>query len=145
MADELAASWPDDLPTGPIHADLFPDNVLFDGERVSGVIDPYFACDGLLAYDLAVAMNAWALEHPDGADEARAEALRGGYEAVRPLCPSERAGLPRLRAGAALRFYLTRAEDVRRRQASDLVKVKDPLPYLALARHHAGRKKEGSP
>ena len=119
-----------------------PDNVLFAGEALTGIIDPYFACDGLLAYDLAVAMNAFAREHPGGHDEARAHALRAGYEAVRGLTPAEAAGLPTLRRGAALRFFLTRAEDARRRAASDLVKVKNPLPYLVLARHQ-GREREG--
>ena len=143
MAERLAASWPRGLPVGPIHADLFPDNVLFAGDALSGIIDPYFASDGPLAYDLAVAMNAWMQEHPSGPDPARAAALRVGYEAVRPLTREERAALPRLRCGAALRFFLTRAEDALARTASDLVKVKDPLPYLALARHQARAAEEG--
>ena len=136
-ARAVAKGWPDHLPVGPIHTDLFPDNVLFEGSRVSGVIDPYFACDGPLAYDLAVAMNAFAQEHPGGFDPARGRALRRGYETVRPLLAAERAALPRLAQGAALRFYLTRLEDAQHRTASALVTVKDPLPYLALARHHA--------
>ena len=130
----VRGAWPEGLPHGAIHADLFPDNVLFAGEALTGIIDPYFACDGLLAYDLAVALNAWANEHPQGYDEARATALRAGYEAERPLSAEEAAALPALRRGAALRFYLTRAEDAARRTASDLVKVKDPLPYWTLVR-----------
>ena len=137
-ARQLHAAWPEGLPGGPIHADLFPDNVLFEGDVLSGIIDPYFSCDGLLAYDLAVAMNAFANEHPDGYDEARAAALRKGYEGRRALTLDEAAALPGLRRGAALRFYLTRAEDAARRTASDLVKVKDPLPYWTLLRQGFG-------
>lgn len=131
----LAASWPD-LPRGTIHADLFPDNVLFEGDAVSGIIDLYFACTDALAYDLAVALAAWTPEVWTGApDPANAWALRAGYESVRPLAPVEADALPRLIEGAAYRFFLTRAEDWLAPRASVQGRVKDPLPFLALARH----------
>ena len=137
----LAEAWPGGLPTATIHADLFPDNVLFRdaGPRapeVSGIIDLYFACTDALAYDLAVAMAAWTPEARAGApDPANARALRAGYEAVRPLTPAETDALPRLIEGAAWRFFLTRAEDWLSPRRGELGRIKDPLPFLALARH----------
>ena len=133
--DALARDWPD-LPCGTIHADLFPDNVLFEDDAVSGIIDLYFACTDLLAYDLAVAMAAWTPETwTDAPDPANARALRSGYEAVRPLSKAEAASLPRLIEGAAYRFFLTRAEDWLAPRASVQGRIKDPLPFLGLARH----------
>jgi homoserine kinase type II len=130
----LVADWPTDLPRGTIHADLFPDNVLFDGATVSGLIDFYFACTDFLAYDIAVAMNAWT---PEGSLEpAHAEAFLGGYEQRRRLAAEERAALPLLLAGSAMRFFLTRAYDAANQVPGSLVRVKDPRPYLDLVRHH---------
>ena len=126
------------VPTGTIHADLFPDNVLFEGDEVSGIIDLYFACTDALAYDLAVAIAAWTPETTGTPDPANARALRAGYEAVRPLDGAEAASLPRMIEGAAWRFFLTRAEDWLAPRKSVQGRTKDPLPFLALARHTGG-------
>lgn len=128
--DELLRRWPADLPRGAIHADLFPDNVLFLGENVSGLIDFYFAATDLRAYDLAVMHVAWAFD--PASDLLRpdiAEALQAGYETVRRLAPAERAALPLLARGAALRFLLTRAWDWLNTPAGALVARKDPLAF----------------
>ena len=135
---ELARHWPRGLPDGVIHADLFPDNVFFIGERLSGLIDFYFACTDALAYDLAVCLNAWCFT-PDGAfDPARGAALLTGYTAVRPLSPGEIAALPLLARGSALRFLLTRLVDWLNVPPGALVKPKDPLEYFRKLRFHRG-------
>jgi homoserine kinase type II len=137
----LSALWPRALPTGLIHADLFPDNVLFTGDTVSGLIDFYFACTDFLAYDLAVMLNAWCFE-PLGRefDITRGRALLAGYQSVRPLGSAEQAALPLLARGAALRFYLTRLIDWQVPSDGALVRKKDPREYSArLAFHRAAR------
>lgn len=123
--------WPRDLPRATIHADLFPDNVLMMGDEVTGLIDFYFACTDLRAYDLAVMHTAWAFE-PSGAccDAAVGRALVDGYASAFPLSPDERAALPVLARGACLRFLLTRAWDWLNTPAGALVTRKDPLAYL---------------
>jgi len=130
---ELAAvcqSWPADLPRSVIHADLFPDNVLMLGDRVSGLIDFYFACTDITAYDVAVTHAAWCFD-ASGAqfDPAVSAALLAGYEAVRPLSTAERAALPLLARGAALRFLSTRAFDWLNTPAGALVTRKDPMAF----------------
>ncbi len=138
IADELAfleANWPEGLPEGLIHADLFPDNVFFDGGEVSGVIDFYFACTDFFIYDLALALNAWAA----ASKIWNAEAARGfikAYEGVRPLSPTERAALPVCLRGASLRILLTRLYDWLHRAPGAIVKVKDPLEYRDLLLFH---------
>jgi len=126
----LAAQWPADLPRGVIHADLFPDNVLMRGDTVTGLIDFYFACTDLLAYDVAVTHAAWCF---DGAgrnfNPAISAALLEGYESVRPLSDAERAALPLLARGAALRFTMSRAYDWLNTPADALVVKKDPLAF----------------
>ncbi len=131
----LGAHWPSEAPKGLIHADLFPDNVFFDGGRVSGVIDFYFSCTDYFVYDLALTLNAWAAA---GApfDEARARALIAGYEEMRPLSAAEKAALPVCLRGASLRILLTRLHDFLHRIDGALVKVKDPLEYHALLLRH---------
>ena len=125
----ITAGWPEGLPTGVIHADYFPDNVFFAGGKFAGAIDFYFACVDALAYDIAVALNAWCFE-PDGSfNITSARALVAGYEAVRPLSDAERAALPILAHGAAMRFFLTRLHDWGATPAGALVKPKDPLEY----------------
>ncbi|MCR5877403.1 homoserine kinase [Phenylobacterium sp. J367] len=125
----LAARWPKGLPEGVIHADFFPDNVFFKGGQFAGAIDFYFACNDAFAYDIAVALNAWCFE-PDGSfNITAARAMVAGYEAVRPLGDAERAALPVLAHGAALRFFLTRLHDWYATPAGALVKPKDPLEY----------------
>ena len=125
----LEGAWPRDLPGGVIHADLFTDNVFFIGDRLSGLIDFYFACTDAFAYDLAICLNAWCFS-PDGAfDRAMGAALIAGYEAVRPLVAAEVAALPILCRGAALRFMLTRLVDWLNVPPGALVKPKDPRDY----------------
>jgi homoserine kinase type II len=141
--EALGRAWPRDLPEGVIHADLFPDNVFFVDGAFSAAIDFYFACEDALAYDLAVCLNAWCFS-PAGAFHAGAAArLVGGYEELRPLLPRERAALPVLAWGAAMRFYITRLADWGRADPGALVRPKDPLEYerkLAFHRSAAGRR-----
>jgi homoserine kinase type II len=129
--DRLERDWPRTLPRAAIHADLFPDNVLMLGDRVTGLIDFYFACTDIRAYDLAVMHSAWAFDgagHP--LDPAVGAAIVAGYDATHGLSPEERAALPVLAAGACLRFFLTRAWDWLNTPADALVTRKDPLAYL---------------
>jgi homoserine kinase type II len=144
IADRLAAvcaTWPEGLPRGTIHADLFPDNVLMLGSEVTGLIDFYFACTDIVAYDLAVLHAAWAFP-PDGSAPlpAHEAALFQGYEAVRPLSAAERAAFPILGQGAALRFLLSRAQDWLAPHAdapAAMVQRKDPLPFARRLDHYA--------
>jgi homoserine kinase type II len=139
LAEELqflGRNWPDHLPKGVIHADLFPDNVLFLGERVSGLIDFYFACTDMLAYDLAISMNAWCFAPDFSYDLAKGQALFKAYEKIRPLNRDEIAALPILARGASLRFALTRLVDWLNVPKGALVHPKDPLEYLAKLEFH---------
>ena len=134
VADELAwldAHWSGDLPHSVIHADLFPDNVLMLGDEVTGLIDFYFSCTDIRAYDLAVTHSAWCFSN-DGATwfGERAAALGAGYAEAHGLTKAERAAFPALCRGAALRFLLTRAYDWINTPADALVTRKDPLAYL---------------
>ena len=147
LKDEIAAElshlekhWLDDLPSGVIHADLFPDNVFFLDDKLSGVIDFYFACNDMLAYDLAICLNAWCFE-PDGSfNITKARAMLQAYEHERKLTEAELANLPLLARGAALRFLLTRTYDLLNTDANALVKTKDPNEYLRKLRFHQGVK-----
>jgi homoserine kinase type II len=134
--DFLEAHWPRDLPAGVIHADLFPDNVFFLHDRLSGLIDFYFACNDALAYDIAICLNAWCFEPDRSFNATKARALIQAYDSVRPLTDAERAALPLLARGSALRFLLTRLYDWLHTPATALVKRKDPLEYLAYLRFH---------
>lgn len=126
----LASQWPSDLPRGVIHADLFTDNVLMLGDTVTGLIDFYFACTDMLAYDVAVTHSAWCFSN-DGTrfDAALSAALIAGYESVRPLSAAERAALPVLARGAAVRFLSTRAYDWLNTPEDALVTPKDPMAF----------------
>src|SRR4029077_19983342 len=108
---QLESTWPRDLPPGVIHADLFPDNVFFLGDKLSGLIDFYFACTDALAYDLAICLNAWCFEPDQSYNVTKGKSLLQSYRAVRTLSSDERAALPILARGAALRFLLTRLVD----------------------------------
>jgi homoserine kinase type II len=132
----LEASWPADLPQGVIHADLFPDNVFFLGDKVSGLIDFYFACNDMLAYDVAVCLNAWCFEKDASFNVTKASALLQAYEKKRPLTMPELRSMPMLARGAALRFLLTRTYDLLNADANALVKTKDPNEYLRKLRFH---------
>jgi len=141
VTDELAwldAHWPSALPRSVVHADLFPDNVLMLGERVTGLIDFYFSCTELRAWDLAVMHAAWCFSG-DGRqfDTVLGDALIAGYDAEHPLLPEERAAFPALARGACLRFLLTRAWDWLNTPADALVTRKDPLAFLRRLDHYA--------
>jgi homoserine kinase type II len=136
----LQSEWPSTLPEGLIHADLFPDNVLFLGEALSGLIDFYFACNDALAYDLAVCLNAWCFEPNASFNITKGMALINGYEKVRRLSPAEAEALPILARGAALRFMLTRLVDWLNVPAGAKVVPKDPIEYLKKLRFHAAVK-----
>ena len=125
----LHQEWPRGLPEGAIHADLFPDNVFFDQDRFVGAIDFYFACNDAFAYDLAVCLNSWCFDAEDRFLPEHARALIRGYEAERKLTAAERAALPILARGAALRFFLTRLVDWQRGAEGALVTPKDPMEY----------------
>jgi len=139
IASELAAlasAWPADLPRGTIHADLFPDNVLFVGDKVSGLIDFYFACTDIRAYDLAVMLTAWSFEGPmDRHRPETAAALVGGYRRAHALSAAEEAALPLLARGSCLRFLLTRAWDWLNTPADALVTRKDPMAFARRFAH----------
>ncbi len=127
----LAAHWPNDLPHSAIHADLFPDNVLMLDDQVTGIIDFYFACTDIRAYDLAVTHAAWCFDNDGrGFDADRSSALISGYAENAELTSTERVALPILARGAALRFLLTRAWDWLNTPADALVTRKDPLAFL---------------
>jgi homoserine kinase type II len=139
LAAELAhleQAWPRDLPQGVIHADLFPDNVFFLGSRLSGLIDFYFACTDALAYDVAICLNAWCFESDHSYNVTKGRSLLQAYAAVRPLSDQERAALPTLARGAALRFLLTRLVDWFDVPPGALVRPKDPLEYARKLRFH---------
>jgi homoserine kinase type II len=138
-ASELAAlqaSWPGDLPSGIIHADLFPDNVFFLGNQLSGLIDFYFACNDSFAYDLGICLNAWCFEPDASFNIAKGMALINGYERVRRLSEREVAALPALARGSALRFMLTRLVDWLNVPPGAKVVPKDPREYLNKMRFH---------
>lgn len=134
--DDLSRIWPASLPAGVIHADLFPDNVFFLGDRLSGIIDFYFACNDLFAYDIAVCLNAWCFEPDFSFNVTKGRALLKGYQSARSLGQTEVEALPVLARGAALRFLLTRAYDWLNTPADALVKPHDPIAYLRRLRFH---------
>ena len=134
--DVLEKNWPRDLPQGVIHADLFPDNVFFLGDKLSGLIDFYFACTDTLAYDVAVCLNAWCFEADHSYNVTKGRALLKAYESVRAMSADEHAALPMLARGAAMRFLLTRLVDWLAVPEGALVKPKDPLEYHRKLRFH---------
>jgi homoserine kinase type II len=141
--DALDKSWPRDLPQGVIHADLFPDNVFFLGDRLSGLIDFYFACADTLAYDVVVCLNAWCFEPDHSYNVTKGRALLKSYGKARALSAAERAALPVLARGAAMRFLLTRLVDWLAVPDGALVKPKDPLEYFRKLRFHQSVKSAG--
>ncbi|MFP6706101.1 MAG: homoserine kinase [Alphaproteobacteria bacterium] len=132
----LSANWPRDLPTGVIHADLFPDNVFFMGDKLTGLIDFYFACTDALAYDLAICLNAWCFERGGEFNITKAQRLISAYREVREVSAAELAALPLLARGSALRFLLTRLYDWLNQVDGAMVKPKDPMEYLQKLRFH---------
>jgi homoserine kinase type II len=134
--DVLEKNWPRELPQGVIHADLFPDNVFFLGDRLSGLIDFYFACTDTLAYDVAICLNAWCFEADHSYNVTKGRALLNAYARIRALSARERDALPMLARGAAIRFLLTRLVDWLAVPDGALVKPKDPLEYYRKLRFH---------
>ncbi|MGI9418144.1 MAG: homoserine kinase [Geminicoccaceae bacterium] len=134
--DRLEEIWPQALPDGVIHADLFPDNVFFLGDELSGIIDFYFACTDALAYDIAVCLNAWCFETDGSFNISKARAMLLAYGAERKLDAAEYDALPVLARGAAMRFLLTRLYDWLNTPDGALVKPKDPLEYVRKLRFH---------
>lgn len=138
LADEIAFlsdEWPQHLPRGIIHADIFPDNIFFEGEQLSGIIDFYFACEEITLYELAITMNAWCFDAQGQLLHDKARALLNAYTAQKPLSEEEIKNFGILCRGAALRFLLTRSYDWLHHDASALVTAKDPNEYLAKLRY----------
>lgn len=133
---ELERHWPDALPAGICHADLFPDNVFFLGPKLSGLIDFYFACHDLWTYDLSVCLNAWCFEKDHAFNLTKGSALLAGYQSRRKLSTQEAEALPLLARGSALRFMLTRLYDWLNTPEGALVVRKDPLEYVRKMRFH---------
>ena len=137
---QLAMKWPRDLPSGVIHADLFTDNAFFIGDDLSGVIDFYFACNDLLAYDIAVCLNAWCFEPGGDFNITKGQSLLMGYQSIRTLIETEKLALPTLCMGAAMRFFLTRLIDWADTPPDALVKKKDPMEYVRKLGFHRNAK-----
>ena len=133
---ELDRDWPKSLPAGVIHADLFPDNVFFLGQKLSGLIDFYFACNDFYAYDLATCLNAWCFEKDHSYNLTKSTALLAGYRSVRPLEAAEIESLPLLARGSALRFMLTRLYDWLTIPDGALVQKRDPHEFIRRLRFH---------
>lgn len=132
----LDQNWPKNLPTGVIHADLFPDNVFFQGDHLSGIIDFYFACTDMLAYELAICLNCWCFENDGALNITKSRQMIAAYQKIRPLSQDEIAALPILARGAALRFLLTRLYDWFHVPEGALVRPKDPREYWQKLRFH---------
>lgn len=139
--DWLEKNWPQNLQQGVIHADLFPDNVFFLGDRLSGLIDFYFACTDMLAYDIAISLNAWCFESDHSFNVTKGRSLLNAYGKVRTLSAAERSALPTLARGAAMRFLLTRLVDWLAVPDGALVRPKDPLEYYRKLRFHQSVKR----
>jgi homoserine kinase type II len=138
----ILAAWPQGLPVGHIHADLFQDNVFFLDGRLSGLIDFYFAATDMLAYDLAVCLNAWCFESDFSFNVTKGRDMCRAYTDIRPLSEQERAALPVLCQGAAIRFALTRLYDWINTPAGALVTRKDPMEYVRRLRFHLAARDE---
>ncbi len=142
--EALEANWPTGLPSGVIHADLFPDNVFFLDDRLSGLIDFYFACNDFSAFDLAICLNAWCFESDHDFNITKARHMLSAYRKQRPISQAELEALPLLARGAALRFLLTRLYDWLNQVDGALVKPKDPMEYLKKLRFHRGVRGPGA-
>ena len=136
--DDLERHWPAGLPSGVIHADLFPDNVFFRADHLSGIIDFYFACSDFFAYDLAICLNAWCFETDGSFNITKAQRMLTAYRHVRDFSADELDALPLLARGSAMRFLLTRLYDWLNTPPGALVTPKDPLEYMKKLEFHRG-------
>lgn len=136
--DDLERHWPAGLPSGVIHADLFPDNVFFRADHLSGIIDFYFACSDFFAYDLAICLNAWCFETDGSFNITKARRMLTAYRHVRDFSADELDALPLLARGSAMRFLLTRLYDWLNTPPGALVTPKDPLEYMKKLEFHRG-------
>lgn len=134
----LEENWPSNLPSGIIHADIFPDNLLFTGDQITGVIDFYFACYDMFSYEIAICLTAWCFNGDNVYDSVRSQAFLKGYQERRPLTLQEKAALPILLRGSAMRFLQTRLYDFLNSKPNSMVNVKDPMVYLQRLQHYAG-------
>jgi len=134
--DYLEQNWPKFLPKGAIHADLFPDNVFFTDEKLTGIIDFYFACWDTLAYDLMLTFNPWCFDWKGDLDTARAKAFLETYNKIRPLSKNELKSLPFFGRAAAMRIIATRLYDWLNPVEGALVRAKDPLEHVKILRYH---------
>ena len=134
--NEILDNWPANLPAGHIHADMFPNNVLFVGDKLTGIIDFYFACQDLYAYDIAVCLNSWCFDADGSFNITKSGALLHGYEKERPLLEAEKQALPILNQGAAMRFFLTRLYDWINTPADALVAALNPMEFWSRLRFH---------
>jgi homoserine kinase type II len=126
----------DALPQGIVHADLFRDNVLFDGERVGGLIDFYFSCNDSLLYDVAITVNDWCMGAEGKLDAARTRALLGAYHAVRPFTAQEGEMWPVALRAAALRFWVSRLFDLHKPRDGELVNAHNPDQFMHILQQH---------
>jgi len=133
----LKDKWPKNLPQGIIHADLFPDNIFFIDNKVSGIIDFYFACNDLFAYEIAICINSICFDNNSTFNMAKAKNLINGYSSIRTLTEDEKKYLPILSMGAAMRFFLTRLYDFYHTDNKADVKIKDPFEYYKKIEFHS--------
>jgi homoserine kinase type II len=133
----LKDKWPKDLPQGIIHADLFPDNIFFTNNKVSGIIDFYFACNDFFAYEIAICINSICFDNNSTFNMTKAKNLIDGYSSIRVLSEDEKKYLPILSMGAAMRFFLTRLYDFYYTDNKADVKIKDPFEYLKKIEFHS--------
>lgn len=133
----LKDKWPKNLPQGIIHADLFPDNIFFTNNKVSGIIDFYFACNDFFAYEIAICINSLCFDNNSTFNMTKAKNLIDGYTYIRTLSEDEKKYLPILSMGAAMRFFLTRLYDFYHTDNKADVKIKDPFEYLKKIEFHS--------
>ena len=132
----LMDNWPDNLPNGIIHGDLFPDNIFFKNNKLTGVIDFYFACNEFYIFDIAICINAWCFESDYSFNITKASHLLEGYRTLKGLTEYEIQYLPIMCRGSALRFLLTRLVDWNKRDQNALVIPKDPNEYYNKLQFH---------